>query len=369
MDLGTIVGILIGLIGIVWGFFISKASTKKHLTKIGELNFQICEQGENIQALQISNQKKKEEIIKEFSFYPLRLENPNGAINNGLELFENKIVELVKDAKKNVKLCIVTPLLHSLRKEWKTYSDQSLNQHGNNHWACEFCEPFFDTVYNLKNKQDITIDIDVIFLEDNLLRKFVSFIPPKKIPWRDYESSIHYFFSRLKGETLPNKPELSNVNYYQIPESPLYFALIDTPDEIDTKDWEDCKGKGVMTFINCQDLIYQNLHERKSSEVISQDLEPFAFSNKNILKFFVRLFNNLSLQNHSYLYSFYKQMNTYGYDWGMVQSTTFEQIIEDIEKFDTDSLISQGAGELISSLKIVTDKIKNNKYYISRKDE
>ena len=356
-----IIGIIIGIIGII--FAIKSRKNNKKLNKI------ISEQNDKIDKLEKSNNEKRDETIKKYGFFPLR--NENNKDENGLKIFEDRIVELAKSAKKNIKLCVVTPLLHSLRKDWYPYNDIEFDKHPD-HWAKEFCENFINEMIKNKSKKDsITLDVDIIFLDDNTLRKIVTFIPPNRINWNSYQESINHFFSKLKGDIgiISGLKPLCNLNYFQIPDSPIYFALIDTPDSAISDKWDNemyDNAKGIMTFINYQDLIEQRKNEGNSAEKIAQDLEGFEFSNKTILKFFVRLFNTLSLRNHNHLYDFYKIMNSHGYDWGMVYSSDLIKIIEEIKN----EINNNYNFDVKEKLKILEDTLKKSfenekKYYVA----
>jgi hypothetical protein len=292
------VGYILGALGIGTSIYIYYISGKQQTAS-----------NKNTESLIKRNQ---DEIVKQYGFYPLR----NGNNTNGFELFENKICDLVRDAKHSIKLCVVTPLFHSLRKEWKDgYNGYKSNE---SHWANDFCRNF---ITNLPTENKLAVDI--LFLEDNLLRRIAQRVPNKPILWdgdTGYKKSISDFIEELKPSC--------TLFYSTISEAPLYFALID--------DTETNNAKGVMAFINCQDLISQKMTAETGAEGIANNLESFYFENSNISKFFSRMFDILSFKGNDNLHSFFRICSSHGFEYGMIAHpdiNNIENLTGNVKKF------------------------------------
>jgi len=267
--------------------------------------------------------KTQDDWLRELGFLPLAI-GVQQEPHNGLTLFEDRICQLARQACKSLKLCVMTPLLHSLRKPWKEYTPDALSDEA--HWAHGFCEDLVNTVKARKRMEGIELEIDFIFADDKLLRKIIHFVPDRQIADElGYYDSIKFFFSRLRGE---EDDRFCQLHYCQIPETPFYFALADVPN--DGEEVSDT-SQGVMAFINCQDLISQRGQGRSTDEM-AQDMQVYAFSNPAIIKFMARLFNSLAMQKDHTLYSLYQQCRTHNYELALTMKAGFPASIEDVIK-------------------------------------
>jgi len=213
---------------------------------------------------------RHEEILGIYGFSPLK--NPYKPYDNrktGFELFDDKICDLVEKAEHSVRLCLVTPLLHSLRaKTWSPFKDALGNP---NHWATKFCLKFLNTIPLKDDSEGHSLDIGILYLEECQLRNIVE---KNGVPWNEYKDSINDFFQKFTEHKCTVK-KCTKADIF------ICFALIDSKD----KD----KAKGVMAFFNHMDLEQTKF----TNEEIAEQFQGFEFSDYQIVQYFDKLFDTM----------------------------------------------------------------------------
>lgn len=230
---------------------------------------------------------KNRKVLEEHGFYPLIDEN---ADKNGFELFEDEICNLVGQAENSIKLCIVTPLLHSLRMPWNygyrfDFAD---------HWAKKFCAKFLEKI-KMKTKvmTEGKFDVQFLYLNDETLEKIVKKRSSDKniIQWKvddkqkareGYKNSIDAFFDDFGAhDCVLDKQQTSDI--------PVYFAVIDSgPNNTSGIN----KGQGVMSFFDINKLLDKQ-NESGTFDKIAEDFQAFGFTQPQIVQYFDNLFNTL----------------------------------------------------------------------------
>ena len=280
-------GYVLGVISILVSIFIfliskgSNARINELLTQINELTTlnKALTEGNNelltrIDKLSVGSNEllklRHEEIIQIYGFSPLK--NPfihkDKESQTGFELFENEICNLVENAEHSVMLCLVTPLLHSLRMDWKDGYQGSM--HNKDHWADKFCTKFIRKIPPIRKSESDKLNIKILYLEDDSLKKIVE---KNSIPWTEYKDSISTFLDGFEGHHCI-------VTKYTIPNIPMYFAIIDSENQ--------GKAKGVMAFFN-----YMDLTKTSDADKIAKEFQGFRFSDFQIIQYFNELFKNM----------------------------------------------------------------------------
>lgn len=247
---------------------------------------------------ELNNKKKMYELNK----------NPDG-----LELFESRLIEITMEAQKSIKLCLLTPLIHSLRKEWRRW-DPSFPA---DHWASDFCKPFHDALSSHTNR----VSVEIVFLQDDILESFIRQKITNQIrDWEGYKDAIFKFIEYLKfrDPNDHNGERIANVLSTQVPKIPFLLALVDVP----TGDGEFLDSShGLIAFINEREFHVQ-LRKNRTPDVIGKSLIPFEIHNRDILAMFSRGFDDLALHQDDKLFNFYKRClakskNGEKYFWGL----------------------------------------------------
>jgi len=247
---------------------------------------------------ELNNEKKMGELDK----------NPDG-----LELFESRLIEITMEAQKSIKLCLLTPLIHSLRKEWRRW-DPSFPA---DHWARDFCKPFHDALSSHTNR----VSVEIVFLQDDILESLITQKITNPIrKWEEYKDAIFKFIEYLKfrDPNDHNGERIADVFSTQVPRIPFLLALVDVP----TGDGKFLDSShGLIAFINEREFHVQ-LRKKRTPDGIGKSLMPFEIHNQDILAMFSRSFDDLALHQDTKLFDFYKRClakskNGEEYFWGL----------------------------------------------------
>lgn len=272
----------------------------------------------------------KDSLLRDVGFAPATLDNEkkmNSLIKtpDGLELFESRLIEITRKAKRNVKLCLLTPLIHSLRKPWQRWNDDFPE----GHWANDFCKPFHDALCACSKN----VYVEIVYLQDAVLKSFIKDkIKPSIDDWVGYREAIDRFIRYIKYRN-PSNTETGNIADVlttQIPKIPFLLALIDIP--INGEELLP-STRGLIAFMNEQEFHVQR-RQMRTPEDIGKTLIPFEFNNPDILAMFSRSFDDLALHQDNKLFDFYKRClakskNGEEYFWGL---------FTDAEAIDTSTL-------------------------------
>lgn len=249
-------------------------------------------------------QKRQLEEIKRSGLYPLK---------DGLKGFEDEICESIKTATTSVQLCLSTPLLHSLKEGWIKYDAYHLSSRPTDHWAREFCEPL-RTMLRERRDAGSMMRVEMVCLDDKTMEKFVSEVPEPPIPWGEYKDSIEHFFSILRTDGGSSPNPVCDLFVMRVPEVPIYIAIIDGPQNDgvcpDT-------AKGFVAFMGSTELMAQRRSGRKTPEIATK-LQAFRFTNPEVIRFFSRLFRDVSLHGDERLLQFLQQCQRGQYSWALV---------------------------------------------------
>lgn len=220
---------------------------------------------------ELNNKKKMDELKK----------NPDG-----LELFESRLIEITMEAKQSIKLCLLTPLIHSLRKEWRPWNASFPADH----WARDFCLPFHDALSKHKNH----VSVEIVFLQDDILESLITQKITNPIRnWEEYKDAIFKFIEYLKfrDPNNHNGERIADVFSTQVPKIPFLLALVDVP----TGDGKFLDSShGLIAFINEREFHVQ-LRKKRTPDSIGNALMPFEIHNQDILAMFSRSFDDLAL--------------------------------------------------------------------------
>ena len=249
-------------------------------------------------------QQRKLEVIKESGLSPLE---------NGLTGFEDAICDAIKTANTSVQLCLSTPLLHSLKEGWIKYDASQLSAHPSDHWAREFCEPLRD---RLRQRRDAghKMRVEMVCLDDKTMEKFASEVPDSPIPWQEYKDSIEHFFSVLRTDGNSSSTAMCDLFVPRVPEVPIYIAIIDGPQNDGVC---PATAKGFVAFMSSSELLAQRRSGRKALAIATQ-LQAFKFPNREVIRFFSRLFRDVSLHGDQRLLQFLQQCQRGNYAWALV---------------------------------------------------
>jgi hypothetical protein len=313
-------------------YFIQKHETNKRLSILEQQNTKLTQQ----------LTQHYDEIIVRDGF---KMNNLKG--QDGLKLYEDEICDIVRQAQESIKLCLVTPLLHSLREMWGIYDANHTPE-----WAKLFCEPLIDTLKVRKEEcQELVVEIS--YLEDNFMRQIVGYIPNPSIDFDEYRSSIDYFFEKLKSQC--------KLITFQIQEAPLYFAIVDGKTQTGNT-------SGVMAFINCYDLIKQ-AKDSATANSIANNLQSFNFKNIQIIGFFNRLFDSISFQKPDDLCKFFKMCTAYGYELGMITSSELRCMHKQPRINNNKQNQKAGLIDLANDLRPLCNKhnlVNDTKFYVKK---
>lgn len=286
MDINFPQAIIGALFGAALGWFLGRAQRKKQIEEIKK-----------------SSENEIEEIRKT-GLYP---------ITNGLTGFEDKICDSISNANHSVQLCLSTPLLHSLKERWTKYDANQINTHATDHWALKFCEPLRARLRGrcIDNNK---MRVEIVYLDDKILNKFVSEVPSVPISWVEYKDSIDHFFAMLKtdGHALPTP--MCDLFVTQVPDVPIYMAIIDGPQNDGA-----CPNtaKGFVGFMSSGELLAQRKSGREAVD-IAANLQAYSFTNPEVIQFFSRLFRDVSLHGDQLLLQFLQQCQRGQYSWALV---------------------------------------------------
>jgi len=344
-----IAGLAIGIVGILIavGIFIFHIQQSKKQKTIEDKRFK--EQMDKTEDLKEQLAKREDTVIEQKSF----------VLIGNFTAYEYEIRRLVETAKQSIRLCLVTPLLHSFRETWGIYNEETTPE-----WAKIFCEPFIESLRK-KKEGGTTLIVEFLYLENNLMRQMAWHVPAVSVPWDEYHQSIEYFFSCLN--------DVCKLNRHQIQEAPLYFAIVDY--ELATLCSDTNQAEGIVAFINCHDLIKQAMDKKindlsfsqnRAADEIAGNLQCFKFRNPLILDFFMRLLNDLSLYRPlGELYKFFKMFAFHGYEYGMITSPELRHIYKQPEHQDDLGEFE----DLASELKNVCQShnlINDTKFYLKK---
>jgi hypothetical protein len=244
-------------------------------------------------------------------------------ISGGLDGFDNKVCELVKRAERSVRLCLATPLLHSLRKEafrdgqWLTYDPTHLYNHQSVHWAKEFCEPFRHSLRQISEIQGRPkIQVELVFLDNRNLKAYVENIPDRNnlpIPVPEYERSVEHFTTSLRRDNT------CDIFTYEVPDIPIYMAIIDGPEISPGSGLEAFPGNphGVVAFMSASEAMRQR-KEKRSVDQIAKNIQVYEFTNREVIRFFTHLFHEATLHSDKDLLEFLKHCRTHDWKWAVI---------------------------------------------------
>ncbi len=258
--------------------------------------------------------KTHQDILNESGFSPVE----KRAHQSGLDAFEDRIRDLTLQAKRRIKLCLVTPLLHSLRGPWKEYTQERVESDPD-HWARKFCEPFLSALRAQRNEGHCP-QVDIIYLEDKLLFNVVSTVTKSGVNssnFHEYKRSIEHFFRLLRTDGREGNYQLCEFTEGAMPDSPMYIALIDPPRADDPSDIEP---HGVIAFMNARELVAR-IRNGETQEQLAQELRSFEFSDPTIVKFFDRIFDSLALtgdRDYEFLHRLLQRYRHDGSDFGVI---------------------------------------------------
>jgi hypothetical protein len=323
-----IAGLAIGLIGLFYGW----QSGRKQSEKIEEAMKKGIEAGKS----QIE-QLKSEQLAKLQEESQRRIDETREAglkrVEGGLDGFDDKVCELVKEARKSVRLCLATPLLHSFRETWMQYDETHFYDHPTTHWARRFCEPLR---HSLREAQRAAsgerLHVEILHLDEKLLKTYVQHIPDpdNHIPFPEYVHSLDYFFKALKID------KACHLYAYPVPDIPIYLAIIDGPEgPLGQNGVEDIPptAHGVVAFMSASEFLRQNKEDKRSAEQIAKNLQVYEFSNSEVVRFFTHLFREVSLHGDQQLLKFLQHCRTHSWKWAVIAEGIGG--VEDIEPYAT----------------------------------
>lgn len=156
--------------------------------------------------------------------------------------------------------------------------------------------------------------VEIVYLDDKVLNKFVSEIPEAPIPWTEYSESINHFLTMLKSDGISSTTRMCDLFVTQVPDVPIYMAIIDGP-----QDDGACPNTaiGFVAFMSASELMAQRRSGRKTPE-IAANLKAYRFYNKEVMRFFSRMFRDVSLHGDQRLLQFLQQCQRGQYSWALV---------------------------------------------------
>lgn len=100
----------------------------------------------------------------------------------------------------------------------------------------------------------------------------------------------------------------------QVLDVPIYIAIIDGP-----QDDGACPNtaKGLVAFMSASELLAQRRAGRTAKE-IATNLQAYRFTNPEVIRFFSRLFRDVSLHSDQRLSQFLQQCQRGRYTWALV---------------------------------------------------
>lgn len=243
---------------------------------------------------------KEEEFQKKHGFVPLSI---------GLKPFEDRICERAKTAKKNVKLCLSTPLLYSLKADpWRPYSRNSIDKNFANYWPNEFCEPFREILRDRVAK-GTTLDVELIHLDERSTKKLVAELN-SKVPYDEHKESLNFFIDEVLQNDEQAKRKLCNLKVHRVMRVPFYLALFDTDDT------GGCCG--IVAFANDNYLLNEHTKENRTAENIAETLQAYEFTNRDVVRFLNQWFEQTKLLSDERLVSFLEICSASGFSWSAI---------------------------------------------------
>jgi hypothetical protein len=302
-------GLILGVLGIVAEIWYSHSGKKELRQRIDRLE---------------REQERKIEEAKQEAFNEAH-RSGLAFVEGGLDGFDDKVCELVTKANKSIRLCLSTPLLHAFKEKWIKYDATQLLNHPTDHWARIFCEQLRQRLTAIREAGKPRLEI--VYLDERVLKSYVENIPEHPIPIPEYQESLQHFFTMLRSDNA------CTLFTHEVPDIPIYMAIIDGPDSRDMP--VPPSAQGVVAFMSASEFMKQRVRDERSPKQMADSLQVYQFSNPEVVRFFTHLFNEVSLHGDQDLLKFLNYCRRHDWRWAVIT----EGIAEAGEKKPYASLI------------------------------
>jgi hypothetical protein len=285
-------GLILGILGLAAEIFYSHKGKK--------------ELKQEIKTLQREQETKIEEAKQEAFDEAHR--SGLAFVGGGLAGFDDKVCELVTIAKKSIRLCLSTPLLHAFKEKWIKYDTAQLLDHPTDHWARLFCEQLRQRLIETRDAGKLRVEI--VYLDDKVLKSYVENIPEYPIPFPEYKESLQHFFATLRTDNA------CTLFTHEVPDIPIYMAIIDGPDGRDMP--VPPSAQGVVAFMSASEFMKQRVRDERTPKQMADSLQVYQFSNPEVVRFFTHLFNEVSLHGDQDLLKFLNYCRRHDWKWAVI---------------------------------------------------